>query len=106
MKISFIPLHEYKIIPGGTDILSWKSVGTRNDAYINGISLILTDEDTKLPLYYVTIKSVNGAGIISEPVVSTPIIVVDEDQPGMYSKNHVIFQNNVWFCIHYCILHI
>ncbi|XP_071123199.1 uncharacterized protein [Mytilus edulis] len=68
---------------GGTDILSWKSIGTRNDAYINDISLILTDEDTKLPLYYVTMKSVNGAGIISEPVVSTPIIVVDEDQPGI-----------------------
>ncbi|CAG2187681.1 unnamed protein product [Mytilus edulis] len=61
---------------GGTDILGWKSVGTNKDAYIKGLSLTVTDEDTKLPVYFVTITSVNGAGLTSEPVVSTPIIVV------------------------------
>lgn len=44
----------------------------------------MTDENTKLPVYFVTITSVNGAGLTSEPVVSTPIIIVDEDQPGKY----------------------
>jgi len=62
--------------------LEWRSVGSEKDLYITDLSLEITDTETKLPVYYVMIKATNGAGIPSLPVVSTPILVVDEDKPG------------------------
>jgi hypothetical protein len=73
------------IVSGGTDILPWKDYGAENDIYITGLSLTVTDETSRTPVYYVSLKAMNGAGLESTPLVSTPIIVVDEDEPGKIS---------------------
>ena len=43
----------------------------------------LKDEKPTDPLYYVSLKVRNGAGELSEPVVSTPIVVVPNDVTGI-----------------------
>lgn len=55
--------------------------------YITNLVLNQFDTTTKSPVYYVSIKAENGAGLISEPVISTPIIILNEDKTGMYSLN-------------------
>ena len=70
------------LISGGTDILGWTTYGAENDVYIDGLSLSITNLTTYLPVYYVTIKAENGANIVSGPVTSTPIVVVEEDKAG------------------------
>ncbi|KAK3101942.1 hypothetical protein FSP39_007535 [Pinctada imbricata] len=69
--------------PGGTDIMDWKSVGAVTSLYIDGLSLSVTDDNTKIPVYYVSMKAENGAGLISDPITSTPIVVVQRDKPGI-----------------------
>ena len=73
----------YYFISGDTNIMDWKVYGTETDIYISGLSLLLTDTVTKLPVYYVSIKAQNGAGLESQKVISTPIVVVNEDKPGI-----------------------
>ncbi|OPL20593.1 hypothetical protein AM593_04880, partial [Mytilus galloprovincialis] len=75
---------------GGTDILSWTVFGKEKDIYIPDLTLQLTDLITYTPVYYVSVKAENGAGQESNPVTSTPIVVVDEDKPGMYDRNTVL----------------
>lgn len=68
---------------GGTDILAWKDVGAASSQYISGLSLELTNITSKSPVYYVSMKAENGAGILSsQAVTSTPIVVVPEDKAG------------------------
>ena len=68
---------------GGTDILAWKDVGSASSQYISGLSLELTNITSKSPVYYVSMKAENGAGILSsQAVTSTPIVVVPEDKAG------------------------
>lgn len=69
--------------PGGTDVLSWKDYGSETDVYVSGLSLTVSDQTLHSPVYYVSLKAINGAGLESDPVISTPIMVVDEDSPGM-----------------------
>ena len=47
---------------GKTDVLGFRSVGLSRDEYIGNVKLALTDKATNLPVYYVTVKAVNGAG--------------------------------------------
>ena len=51
------------------------------------IPCALTDTDQGLnppsPVYYVSLKVKNGAGNLSAPTVSTPVIVVPEDVTGI-----------------------
>lgn len=44
----------------------------------------MSDQILHKPVYYVSLKAINGAGLESDPVISTPIMVVDEDSPGMF----------------------
>jgi hypothetical protein len=58
-------------------------VGEESSQYITGLNLELTDIKTKTPVYYLSMKAENGAGILSTTAVtSTPIIVVPEDKAG------------------------
>ncbi|XP_076076023.1 uncharacterized protein LOC143046845 [Mytilus galloprovincialis] len=79
---------------GGTDILSWTAFGTEKDIYIPDLTLQLTDLTKYTPVYYVSVKSENGAGQESNPVTSTPIVVVDDDKPGMYDRDTVSGQES------------
>ncbi|VDI54125.1 Hypothetical predicted protein [Mytilus galloprovincialis] len=79
---------------GGTDILSWTVFGKEKDIYIPDLTLQLTDLITYTPVYYVSVKAENGAGQESNPVTSTPIVVVDEDKPGMYDRDTVLGQES------------
>jgi len=73
----------YFLSTGGTDKLIWRTmISTDSDVYINNLDLELTDEKTMSPVYYVSIIAVNGAGLESSPVSSTPIRVVQEDRAG------------------------
>ena len=70
---------------GGTDKLPWRSVGTESGQYISGLNLELTNQTTRSPVYYLSLRARNGAGVVnSSPKVSTPIIVVEEDKAGMH----------------------
>ncbi|KAL5013969.1 hypothetical protein ScPMuIL_008239 [Solemya velum] len=68
---------------GGTDILGWTDIGMEQNRYITNLVLNQFDTTTKSPVYYVSIKAENGAGLISEPVISTPIIILNEDKTGV-----------------------
>ena len=37
-------------------------MGISKDGYINKVNLALTNESTNVPIYYITVKSRNGAG--------------------------------------------
>ncbi|XP_052081235.1 uncharacterized protein LOC127719259 [Mytilus californianus] len=69
--------------PGGTEVKSWTDIGLKTDKYIDGLSLDITDIDTKTPVYYVSLIALNGAGLESSPVISTPIVVVEADKAGI-----------------------
>lgn len=72
-------------------MLSWKLVGAESSQYITGIALELTNMTTKTPVYYVSMKAENGAGILStQAVTSTPIIVVPEDKAGKISMQVIV----------------
>ena len=43
-------------------MLDFQSLGLAEDGYISGLSLTLTDKVTLQPVYYVTVKAINGAG--------------------------------------------
>lgn len=67
---------------GSDNILAWtlKEVFMTN-AYLP-CTLSETDVRSYQPVYYVTIKVGNGAGLWSDSQTSTPIIVVPEDITG------------------------
>ncbi|CAG2214886.1 unnamed protein product [Mytilus edulis] len=69
--------------PGGSEVKSWTDIGLKTDTYIDGLSLDVSDIDTKTPVYYVSLVAINGAELESSPVVSTPIVVVESDRPGI-----------------------
>lgn len=69
---------------GGNNILDWMETGTERNRYIADLKLDPTDAMTLLPVYYVSIKAENGAGLISEIITSTPVMVLDEDVTGTY----------------------
>lgn len=52
--------------------------------YITGFTLEVTNQTTKSPIYYLSLKAENGAGLVSSPTVSTPIMVMEEDKAGTY----------------------
>ncbi|XP_076086943.1 uncharacterized protein LOC143057517 [Mytilus galloprovincialis] len=68
---------------GGSEVKSWTDIGLKKDTYVDGLSLDVSDIDTKTPVYYVSLVAINGAGLESSPVVSTPIVVVQSDKPGI-----------------------
>ncbi|XP_078658230.1 uncharacterized protein LOC144903713 [Branchiostoma floridae x Branchiostoma belcheri] len=69
--------------PGATDVMAFENMGADKSAYINNLQLQLYDETTKSPVYYVTVKAQNGAGVFSTEVVSSPIKLVPGDKTGL-----------------------
>ena len=67
---------------GATDILSWRPVGGETDGYIGGLTLQRTDSATSLPIYYVSVRAINGAGAVSSFMSSNKIKIVQEDEAG------------------------
>ena len=49
-------------VSGQTDVLAFRSVGLSRDEYIGNLNLPLTDQSTNIPLYYIVVKALNGAG--------------------------------------------
>lgn len=83
---------------GETDKLPWKSVGTESSQYIGGLDLELTNQTTRSPVYYLSVRARNGAGVVnSSPKISTPIIVVEEDKAGMYIYSY----KRIYICLQY-----
>ncbi|KAK6174798.1 hypothetical protein SNE40_013376 [Patella caerulea] len=66
---------------GGQDILSWRNMKSDRDGYIDDITLQVKTDNS--PYYYVTVKAINGAGLESGVLTSTPIKVVEEDKAGI-----------------------
>lgn len=74
-------------ILGTADVLAWKAVGTESAQYITGFNLEVTNQTSKTPVYYLSLKAENGAGLVSQsPSVSTPIMVMEEDKAGEFRK--------------------
>jgi hypothetical protein len=70
-------------IVGADDVFTWQSVGTASSQYITGFTLEVSNQTTKSPVYYLSLKAQNGAGLVSPtPTISTPIMVMEEDKAG------------------------
>ncbi|XP_025084423.1 uncharacterized protein LOC112558273 isoform X1 [Pomacea canaliculata] len=95
--------------PGATDVLDWRNVGKEQDRYISGLNLQLTDNNTDIPLYYVTVRAYNGAGDVSPSLISKKIKVLQEDKAGVVvdggldtvllssaGQNDEDYQSNMW----------
>lgn len=86
-------------ISGTADVLAWKAVGTESAQYITGFNLEVTNQTSKTPVYYLSLKAENGAGLVSQsPSVSTPIMVMEEDKAGEFREPSLM---NAWvrsFC--------
>ncbi|VDI27589.1 Hypothetical predicted protein, partial [Mytilus galloprovincialis] len=79
-----IPSNEtWDAICCGSDVMDWTRYKSETDVYISDLSLPLTDIVTKSPVYYVSLMGDNGAGQESTIITSTPIVVVNEDKPGI-----------------------
>ena len=68
------------------------ALGSKRNSVLLNLDLQLTDQSTCndeeftadcRPVYYVCVKSENGAGAFSDVICSSPIRVVEEDQTGM-----------------------
>lgn len=68
---SGIALYKYSVgtQPGMADITPWTDAGTSTSACITGLSLTV---GTK---YYVSVRAINGAGLISAPAISAGVSV-------------------------------
>ena len=47
---------------GKADVLAFSSMGLSKDGYIGNVNFALTNVTTNTPIYYITVKAVNGAG--------------------------------------------
>lgn len=94
IKISFLPVDlESGIVsisvrvgtgPGYDDIKTdTEYSGTSQDIYLTDIHLQDTDTSVWAPVYYVTVVAYNGAGERSDEHVSSPVVVLPEDVPGI-----------------------
>ncbi|XP_033637723.1 uncharacterized protein LOC117298529 [Asterias rubens] len=73
------------------DIKPFMALGSKRNSVLLNLDLQLTDQSTCndeeftadcRPVYYVCVKSENGAGAFSDVICSSPIRVVEEDQTG------------------------
>ncbi|XP_064646203.1 uncharacterized protein LOC135499389 [Lineus longissimus] len=72
--------------PGSTDVSDFVNMKNLDQGIIGDLVLPLTDrsQNPKVPLYYLTVKAMNGAGLWSSPLSSEHgLIVVDEDKVGL-----------------------
>eukprot|EP00058_Branchiostoma_floridae_P003027 XP_002588515.1 hypothetical protein BRAFLDRAFT_79470 [Branchiostoma floridae] len=68
--------------PGDSDVSDYQSLGSGRDGYIGNLNLQVTNKTTNSPIYYLTVKAKNAAGIFSRNITSSPIKVVRADQAG------------------------
>ena len=73
--------------PNATDVShGWRIMtSATKSAYLDNLSLNRTNEQSELPLYYVSVVAVNKAGLQSPPQVSKPIFVEVGDVSGFVS---------------------
>ena len=64
--------------------------GTSQDIYLTDIHLQDTDTSVWAPVYYVTVVAYNGAGERSDEHVSSPVVVLPEDVPGLLIVWHFL----------------
>ncbi|XP_038050728.1 uncharacterized protein LOC119723897 [Patiria miniata] len=88
--------------PYSEDIQHFSSLGPKSDGIISDLNLQLTDPSTCSdeaftvdcrPVYYVCVKSQNGAGAFSDVICSSPIRVVEEDQTGYVTDGPTMLQD-------------
>ena len=56
-------------------------MGEETDGYIGGLSLQLTGP-SNTPVYHVSVRAVNGAGVTGSSMTSSRVKVVQEDEAG------------------------
>ena len=61
----------------------WRDVGFRTSAFVDRLLLSVTDETSQEPVYFVTVKAHNAAGLESKSLTSKPIVVVEADVAGV-----------------------
>ena len=72
--------------PDGSDVSvtgGWRSFGAETNGYISNLSLSMTNESANSSLYYVAVRAVNKALLLSSIKVSTCIKVVHKDVAGL-----------------------
>ena len=103
-----LPFHQLCLssfpFTAGTDIQAYTSLGPETSGFITDLTLALTDPltcDNEMftlscaPVYYVCVKAMNKAGLMSAEICSSPIRVVEQDRPG--KMLHLIK-----FCFAFC----
>ncbi|XP_038062441.1 uncharacterized protein LOC119732930 [Patiria miniata] len=84
------------------DIQPFSSLGPKSNGILSDLNLQLTDPSTCSdeaftvgcqPVYYVCVKSQNGAGAFSDVICSSPIRVVEEDQTGYVTDGPSMVQD-------------
>ena len=53
------------LLIGDDTVLSSTTVGKDLDKFIDGLTLQLTDQEKKSPIYYINVVAINGAGVAS-----------------------------------------
>ncbi|XP_022103294.1 uncharacterized protein LOC110986022 [Acanthaster planci] len=88
--------------PYSEDVHPFTSLGSKSSGVLSNLNLQLTDPSTCSeegfiegcrPVYYVCVKSENGAGAFSDVICSSPIKVVDEDQTGYVNDGSSFLQD-------------
>ncbi|XP_022102001.1 uncharacterized protein LOC110985344 [Acanthaster planci] len=88
--------------PNSEDIQPFTSRGPKGNSVLSNLDLQLTDPSTCSdeaftegcqPVYYVCVKSENGAGAFSDVVCSSPIRIVEEDQTGYVTDGPSMLQD-------------
>ncbi|CAH1783352.1 unnamed protein product, partial [Owenia fusiformis] len=60
-------------------------MGSGTDGYLDNLNLLLFNDFTKGPLYYINVKARNGAGEFSKNITSKPIKIIEADAAGIIS---------------------
>ncbi|XP_070573761.1 uncharacterized protein [Ptychodera flava] len=68
---------------GGADVKEMSNIGTSKGGYLSDLTLEKYDAHSDHPVYFVSIKAENGAGMMSDTLISRGIKVVSADKVGM-----------------------
>ncbi len=89
--------------PGGTDVQDWMSNGT--DTVVTASGFVALEDNVT---YYFTVKAMNGAGLLSDPVSSDgqiaaldPVIAFEASQTEVCAGDTVEFYNNTLYAVSY-----
>ncbi|XP_070573546.1 uncharacterized protein [Ptychodera flava] len=68
---------------GATDVKDFTSMGPKEGGYIDGLQLQKYSVEDFGPVYYLTVRAINGAGTESSNMTSSAIRIVAEDKTGL-----------------------